>query len=79
MLVQRSRSFSPSVGFADSSPIRWSQETNGRNSCLPLTRKVSKPEVLTEGENYVSFEILNQWISKREFEISPNRTEIKKL
>ena len=34
---------------------------------------------LTEGENYISFEISNQWISKREFEISSNRTETKKL
>ena len=28
-----------------------------------------------EGENSVSFEILNQWISKREFEISQNQIE----
>ena len=31
------------------------------------------------GENYVSFEISNQWISKREFELSPNRIEMQKL
>ena len=47
-----------------------------RNPCLPLMRKVSARLVaMTEGESYVSFEILNQWISKRESEISSNRTE----
>ena len=30
---------------------------------------------LTEGESYVSFDALNLWASKREFEISPNRIE----
>ena len=33
----------------------------------------------TINQTYVSFEILNQWISKRELEISPNRIETKKL
>ena len=44
--------------------------------CLPLMRKVAARLVaMTEGENYVSFEILNQWISKRESVASQNRIE----
>ena len=72
--------FSPSVktcGF-DSSPIRWSQGTT--QSCLPLMRKVSARLVaMTEGENYMSFEILNQWISKRGFVLYSNRIETQNL
>ena len=34
---------------------------------------------LTEGENYESFDVLNLWASKREFEISPDRIETQKL
>ena len=46
-----------------------------RPPCLFLMRKVAKPQVLTEGEKDISFEILNQWISKRKLEISLNRIE----
>ncbi len=42
-------------------------------SGLPLMRKV--PAKPAEGENYVSFEISNQWISKRESELRPHRIE----
>ena len=38
-------------------------------------RKVAKPQVLTEGENYVSFDALNLWASKRGFIESMNRIE----
>ncbi len=47
-----------------------SRKRKSRNPCLPLMRKVAKPQVLTEGENFVSFDALNLWASKREFEIS---------
>ena len=47
-----------------------------RNPCLPLMRKVSARLVaITEGENFVSFDALNLWASKRESEISWNRIE----
>ena len=50
----------------------------GVNPCLPLMRKVSARHVaLTEGENYVSFDALNLWASKREFVTAPNRKETK--
>ena len=46
---------------------------NGVNPCLPLMRKVSARHVaLTKGENYVSFDALNLWASKREFVIISN-------
>ena len=60
--------FSPSVGYTDSSPIRWSQK-NGRSPCLPLTRKVAARLVaLTEGEitylsNYAGLPVLRNGFS----------------
>ena len=76
MLIQRPMGFSPSVIATRCQLPHQVEPGIGVTPCLPLMRKGSARHVaLTEGENYIRFEILNQWISKRGLEISLNRIE----
>ena len=77
-VVQRPMGFSPSV-IATRCQLPHQVELGiGVNPCLLLMRKVSARHVaLTKGENYVSFDALNLWASKREFVTAPNRKETK--